>query len=347
MFRSARIKLTFWYLLIIMIISIAFSSVIYRFLTLEVDRFANLQRAKMVRQINGVEFTVPLERNTAGPTLPPIDEDLIAEVKHRFYFAIALINGGIFIIAGALAYFVAGKTLQPIQAMMDEQHRFISDASHELKTPLTSLKTAFEVFLRSNKTTKKEAEELIAESIEEVNKLQRLTESMLQLASAPNGVKKKIFSTIPVSEAISDVIKKLKPLAKQKKISVSYSPQNTIIHGNLESIRELITILLDNGIKYGDEKSTVTITELRQKNLVTLSFINQGMGILPKDLPFIFDRFYRADQARSKTNSDSYGLGLAIAQKIVLDHQGEIKVTSLVNKTTTFRVLLPAAHKTT
>jgi signal transduction histidine kinase len=341
MFRSARIKLTFWYLLIIMIISIAFSSVIYQFLTREVDRFVDMQRSRATRQMgnNQIEFQL----GQTAPPVPYIDDEIVVEVKHRLYFSIAMINGGIFIIAGALAYFVAGKTLQPIQAMMDEQHRFISDASHELKTPLTSLKTAFEVFLRSKKTTKKEAEELISESIEEVNKLQRLTESMLQLASSPNSTQKKVVTTFTVSEVISDVIKKLKPMAKQKKITVSYMPQNSVINGNLESIRELVTILLDNAIKYGDEKSTVTIIEAKQKSLVRLSFINQGMGIHPKDLPFIFDRFYRADQARSKTNNDSYGLGLSIAQKIVDDHGGEIKVSSVVDKTTTFIVVLPSS----
>lgn len=343
MFRSARIKLTFWYLLIIMIISISFSSVIYRFLAREVDRFAEAQRARMMRQLNSprAQDTVIIGPQANDVNLPQLDEELIEEVKQRLYFAIAMINGGIFVIAGGLAYFVAGKTLQPIQEMMDEQHRFISDASHELKTPLTSLKTAFEVYLRSKKKTVSEAEELICESIDEVNKLQKLTESMLTLASTNRKIEAKTFNKINLSESIATVIKKMKPMASKKKIKIKFEGKNISVKAHQESLRELLTILLDNAIKYSDSKSTISITEKVDKNTVIISFSDQGMGIHAKDIPFIFDRFYRADQARTKSSSDSYGLGLSIAKKIIEDHHGSIQVESIPEKGTTFIIKLP------
>jgi len=125
MFKSARIKLTAWYLLIIMFISISFSFVIYRGLMSEVHRFSRMQRSRFF-----------------------VDEDLITEIQRRAIFGLGTINTIIFITSGALGYFLAGKTLSPIQEMVEEQNRFISDASHEFRTPLTALKSSFEVNLR-------------------------------------------------------------------------------------------------------------------------------------------------------------------------------------------------------
>lgn len=344
MFLSARIQLTFWYLLIIMIISIAFSSVIYRFLALEVDRFAQLQQTRMIvrTRTDSQGRAVQLKPGELPDDVPPIDQELIAEVKKRLYFAIAVINGGIFVVAGGLAYFVAGKTLQPIQDMVDEQHRFISDASHELKTPLTSLKTSFEVYLRSTKKTKQEGVQLIEESIDEVNKLQQLTESMLQLANPYNN-KKIQLSSISLSPLIEESVKQLRPLAQSKKIKIKYQKKDEKVKGDRESLKKLIVILIDNAIKYSHQKTQIIVTEQKVKNEIVLKITNTGIGILPKDMPLIFDRFYRADQARSKTHDSSYGLGLSIAQKIVEEHQGSISAKSNPDKETTFTVKLPIA----
>lgn len=132
MFKNARLKLTAWYLLIIMFISIAFSLVIYQGLMNEVHRFSRMQKLR-------IERILP-----PNPTQPFFaDEDLITEIQQRIIFGLGIINIIIFLTSGALGYFLAGKTLRPIQEIMEEQNRFISDASHELRTPLTALKSIF------------------------------------------------------------------------------------------------------------------------------------------------------------------------------------------------------------
>ncbi|TAL64214.1 MAG: hypothetical protein EPN88_11370, partial [Bacteroidetes bacterium] len=167
MFHSARLKLTAWYLLFIMFISLFFTVVIYRVLTGELERFARIQRFRMERHLYTDEY-VPLPSN-----LPPIIElELIEETKKRLMVVLAGINGGILILFGVLGYFLAGRTLRPIQEMVDEQNQFISDASHELRTPLTSLKSSMEVYLRDRHPTMREAKSLMNEGIDEVNKLQ-------------------------------------------------------------------------------------------------------------------------------------------------------------------------------
>src|SRR3990167_11408943 len=182
MFHSARIKLTGWYLLIIMFISLAFSLVIYSMITREINHFEQAQRFRFEKKLRDFDLPVPPGSNIRAMKILIENPELIEEIKERVAMTLVIINGGILLLAGGLSYFLAGKTLKPIKNMMDEQNRFISDASHELKTPLTSLKTAMEVFLRGKEKNVKDSETIIRESIIEVDKLQSLSESLLQLA---------------------------------------------------------------------------------------------------------------------------------------------------------------------
>ncbi|MEK7577840.1 MAG: histidine kinase dimerization/phospho-acceptor domain-containing protein [Patescibacteria group bacterium] len=176
MFTKARSRLTFWYLLIIMMVSIAFSAVIFQFLSHEVERFARAQRFR-------IERGLPDPRLLFERTMPPpvIDPDLVAETKSRIIYMLTIINGVILILSGGLGYILAGRTLSPIQEMLDEQSRFISDASHELKTPITAIKSMMEVELRNKNMTLVEAKEALRGGVSEMNKLQKLTQYLLEL----------------------------------------------------------------------------------------------------------------------------------------------------------------------
>jgi len=329
-FNKTRLKLTAWYLLIIMLISISFSVVIYKGLESEVERFARIHRMRIERQV----LLMP-------PPLSPADLDLIKESKQRIILILAVINGVIFVISGALGYVLAGKTLKPIQEMVDEQNRFISDASHELRTPLTSLKTAMEVNLRDKNLTLLNAKKLISESVNEVDKLQLFSEELLQLSQyqTPNGTIP--FEVISVTEAIKKAVHKMLPVAKQKQIEIKEKVGEYEIKGSAFGITDVFVILLDNAIKYSPRESTITVETRKTGNSVFISVTDEGMGIEAKDLPHIFDRFYRADYARSRTGTGGYGLGLSIAKKIVDAHHGSIHVESKRNTGSVFTVSLP------
>lgn len=339
MFHSARLKLTLWYLTLTMMVSLAFSTAIYRVLSLELERFSQLQRARLERRLQQDQFFV-FRAPTALPVL--IDPDLTQEVRQRMLMVLLAINAGIAVLAGGLGYLLAGKTLHPIQEMVDEQRRFISDASHELKTPLTSLKTAFEVYLRDKKRSRPDADTLVKESIEEVNSLQSLSESLLTLSQYEqmNGTLQ--TSPIALENVVTAALKKVQPLAKQKAVKITHPKTKTVVRGEYYSLLELLVILLDNAVKYSTAKSEVHISISPQAKKVSIAITDQGMGIEKKDLPHLFDRFYRADQARTRNNTSGHGLGLAIARQIVDRHQGNISVKSTVGKGSTFTVILPA-----
>ncbi|MGB3094282.1 MAG: hypothetical protein WBB49_00130, partial [Microgenomates group bacterium] len=139
-FYHARLKLTLWYLLIIMSISLAFSVLIFRAWTVEIERFERAQRFFIERRLQEGSLNVPPPPEDRRLFLfgnQNLNPELIAETKQRMLLILLGANAAILVTTGYLGYFLAGRTLKPIRAMIDEQNRFITDASHELKTPLT------------------------------------------------------------------------------------------------------------------------------------------------------------------------------------------------------------------
>jgi len=334
MFQKARIKLTVWYLLIIMLVSVAFSLVIYLGINGELGRFERLQGLRLQRE---QQLMLPVP---PPPEIRGLDLEAIAAARTRLTIILIFINLGIFVAAGFAGYFLAGRTLRPIKDMLDEQNRFITDASHELRTPLTSLKTSIEVNLRNKNLTINQAKNLIQSNLEDVEYLRVLSDGLLRLAyyQEPNG--NMLFEKVSLKEVVENAVDKVKALALDNKIRINSRIENLKIHGDKKSLTELFVILLDNAIKYGKQNSSVKINTLKEDGKVIISVSDNGIGIDDKDLPHIFDRFYRAEKSRSKENVSGYGLGLSIAKKIVEIHNGLIAVESEKGKGATFTVTL-------
>jgi two-component system, OmpR family, sensor histidine kinase CiaH len=324
MFKEARLKLTAWYLLIIMVISISFSGIIFNMVSMEMERFSRSPRFMIESGQNAVER-----------------DELLGESRNRLVIFLIEINGAILLISGTLGYFLAGKTLSPIQKMLEEQKRFVGDASHELRTPLTALKAMLEVGLRDKNMDIKEARTLITESIEETDKLKKLSDSLLELARENINGQKMLVEKVKVAEIVNEAIKKISIKAKNKKIKFLTSLNGYIVKGNKDKLSELFVILFDNAVKYSPQNSQIKVSAKKGKSQVIIKVSDQGQGIEEKDLPHIFERFYRADSARSHGDEGGYGLGLAIAKKIVDEHSGKILVKSIVGKGSEFKIILP------
>jgi two-component system, OmpR family, sensor histidine kinase CiaH len=327
MFKEARVKLTVWYLAIIMAISLSFSGAIYIGINNELVRLENFQRTRIQVIIRG--FPVPVDV-PLGP-----DNDAINEARFRIISVLGFINLSILILSGLGGYFLAGQTLDPIAEMVDEQKEFVSNASHELRTPLTSLMTEIEVALRDKQITLSEAKSLLASNLEEVKKMNNLSNLLLKLNKVGDEKTQIKFKQVDLKEVALGAISKVTPLVSTSKIKIIKKLKSTTIRGNEESLTELAIILLDNAIKYSEKGKSVEIKTFNS----SLEITDHGIGISNADLPHIFDRFYRADSSRSKEQSNGYGLGLSIAKSIVDLHGAQIKIKSKIGKGSTFTVI--------
>jgi two-component system, OmpR family, sensor histidine kinase CiaH len=345
MFDAARLKLTTWYLLIITVISIFFSVAIYRTLTGELDRVERIQELRLQRGLpERLRYLPFLDPNNPSQPMLILDPDLVAETKHRILFSLIIIDAAILAASTLVGYFLAGRTLDPIKEMVDEQNRFVTDASHELRTPLTSLKSEIEVNLRDKKLTLKDAKKILESNLEEVNNLQNLSDSLIKFTQYPIRTNDLSITKLSAGELLMDVTKKVAPIAKHKHITITNTAKDAIFDGNKTSLTEVFVILLENAVKYSKENSTITLGSEHTENRVRIYIQDEGIGIEDKDIPHVFDRFYRADKSRTKTDIPGYGLGLAIAKQMVEKHFGAIKVKSKVGVGSTFTVELPVQH---
>lgn len=341
MFHSARIKLTLWYLLIIMAISLLFSVVIYQSANTEFRRFENMQhRITKDFERKFMPFPPGQGRGQNFILFTNKDAEEIKEARERFILILGFINLSILVMAGTAGYFLAGRTLKPIQEMMDEQKRFISDSSHEFRTPLTTLRTEMEVALRSKSLNPVKTKQILESNLEEVVSLQTLSNNLLQLAQDGELVSRNLMKSLSIKTLINEAIKKTEKMAKTKHIKIENSVVDLNINGIEDRLIEAFVILLDNSIKYSKSKGRIEINSKKTDGKVKIYVTDYGMGISEKDLPHIFDRFYRSDESR---NESGYGLGLSIAKKIVESHQGSISVKSKLGEKTEFIVFLPKA----
>jgi|SRR5579862_6351496 len=331
MFHSAALKLTLWYLAIIMAISLIFSVSIYHVSGADLDRNLN-------RQVG--YFSGFLGPNQALGYQSLRDRQLSDDLGHLrtnlFLFNLLVLVGG-----GAASYWLARRTLQPIEDALDSQSRFASDASHELRTPLAAIQTENEVALRDKNLTKSQAVGLLKSNLEEVAKLKALAEGLLRLTNGNGAIADP--EPIALKDVVSAAADRYAKTARAKKIRLDSQIGDQTAVGDRDSLVELVSILLDNAIKYSPPGSQVDISSQRHGKSVLLKISDQGAGIKASDLPHIFERFYRTDNSRAKDSPGGYGLGLALAKGITDAHGGHIEVASTVGQGTQFSVFLPAA----
>jgi signal transduction histidine kinase len=222
---------------------------------------------------------------------------------------------------------------------VDEQYRFVSDASHELKTPITAIKTTLEVALRDKELSPKESRETLVTSLEEVDRLQKLAEGLLALTKISGSP---TLSPNNLAKIVTEAVTIVRPLSQHKNIKIVVKVPDLLVQLEPSGMTRAIVAILDNAIKYSQENSVVKVRTKILNKTIQLVIADPGKGIDAKDLPFIFDRFYRADLARTTTG---YGLGLSIARQIVEDQKGTIEVSSKLGKGCTVIITLPYSAK--
>lgn len=338
MFQSATLKLTAWYLVILMAISITFSVVIYQLNYREVSfRLENLQHSIMDGFTAPAPFSSYFESSDKSPGSVLLNES--RKASNQMILSLLYINVVVFVAGGLGAYFLARRTLRPIEEAHEAQSRFTSDASHELRTPLSAMKAELEVNLRDPKLEIGEARELLESNLEEVNKLIDLSQMLLHLSRLDHD--KLEVDTIDLPVILEELLKRYPD--HTKRFDVTTRKKATTL-ANESAISELMGILVDNAIKYSPENSPIYIRVFEQRGSVGFEIKNGGPAIPQETLPKLFERFYRADSSRTNSAKNGYGLGLSIAKKIVDVHHGELTVSSTAQETV-FAFYLPIIKK--
>ena len=223
-------------------------------------------------------------------------------------------------------WFLAGFITRPVEKAWAAQQRFLSDASHELKTPLTVVLSSAELLGEHALPGSREGtyvDNIRAESL----RMRALVEDMLTLSRTESGAPTAPFADVDLSDLAAGTVLRFEPVAYEagRQLCDDIAPGLTV-SGDENALVQLIGILLDNGIKYAPEGSFVRLTLTQQERKAVLTVENGGEPIPPEALPHLFDRFYRADASRS--DHGSFGLGLSIAQAIARSHGGEIRAES-------------------
>ncbi len=325
MFQSATFKLTAGYLAIIVAVSLLFSVVIYTIASREVDSHIGYLQSDSL--LGALQFEAL--RTTE-----------VHKAQANLLNALAITNLIIWLGGGVGSYHLARRMLRPIEEAHDAQSRFTSDASHELRTPLASMKTEIEVALRDPQLSKADMRELLASNLEEVNTLTQLSQTLLQLSQLDH--QNISLETLDLAKVARTSVNRL---GKADKRIVVEGKKSASVTANKASLEELFAILLDNALKYSPAGSPVQVKLWQKKQQIGFSVSNAGPGIAPDVLPYIFDRFFRADSSRTNSGKKGYGLGLSLAKKIVEIHAGSLSVSSAPGHQTTFTVLLPTKQE--
>lgn len=332
MFRSALLKLTGLYLLILMLICLLFSMNLYRISTVEVSTRLRRQADLIASsRFGNLQVDPDLLEIAVLNELENSQRHIIAQLIYA--------NIVILCLGGVGSYLLAKRTLEPIEEAHAAQIRFTADASHELRTPLTAMRAETEVTLREKKLTVAMARKQLESNVEELERLTSLSENLLQLARGNDTSDWK--AKVKLADVFTEAVKQIRYKAEQKKATINLSPTGAVVAGSPSQLNQLFVILLDNAIKYGKDGQTIRVSCKTTPTHASVSVKDEGVGISKKDLPHVFERFYRVDTVRNQTVSPGYGLGLSIAEKIVHSHGGDLEVSSKLDKGSTFTVILP------
>lgn len=249
------------------------------------------------------------------------------ESFRRFLLASILLSGAGFLLVFAVVVYCSGRIVRPFAESYEKQKRFITDAGHEIKTPLTVLQAdadILEMELGSN--------EWLSDMQGQIKHLSALTNDLVSLARMEEGETALHLLEIPVSDVISEAAESFRSLAQAqgKTLAVRVEPMLSMA-ADEKSIRQLIGILLDNALKYSPEGSEITLNFSKQARQLKLTVTNTSSAPLPGENPdILFERFYRVDSSRN-SQTGGHGIGLSIAKAIVTAHGGKIHAATIAD----------------
>jgi signal transduction histidine kinase len=286
-----------------------------------------------------------------GPPAPPgarlvVGQSVAQEQAALRSLLLVLVVGGALglLVSFAGAWFLAGRALVPIELAFRRQQEFVADASHELRTPLTVLRAATDLLNRHRAEPLEANGELFDDVRAEIGRLERLAGELLTLARSDRGELQLAVAEVELGAAAAEAAHRVELLAKEREIELVVRPDegSPTVEADPDRLQQVLLILLDNAIQHTPKGGRVTVAVGRQGRDALVEVEDTGAGIAPEHLPRVFDRFYRADQARARGGT---GLGLAIARTLVEAHGGELTLASAPGEGTRATVRLRAVNQ--
>ncbi|MCL4385517.1 MAG: HAMP domain-containing histidine kinase [Cyanobacteria bacterium] len=267
--------------------------------------------------------------------LATIEQSIINKSIDRLENILLISDSGVIVLAAALGYYLAGKTLKPIKESLERQKRFVADSAHELRTPLAIMKTGIDITLASKKQTLKDYKELNQNLLNEIDNLINLTNNLLFLSNSDTKNQTVNFEKVDLSLICSKQIKFMEKYAINKEVKIiSDIKDKYYVKGDKEKLNRMVANLLKNSIDYNIKGGSVILTIEKADFNIILKITDTGIGINQEDLKHVFERFYKADKSRSISDSGA-GLGLSIVKEIANIHKIPIKIKSDIGKGTT------------
>jgi signal transduction histidine kinase len=232
------------------------------------------------------------------------------------------------------------EMMERLETSFESQKQFIQDASHELRTPIATAQTNIEVIEMTKKVSASDYRRLMKVLKQSLERMTQLSDQLLLLADASQ--ERANWQTVDIKSIISEVATEVSARAKMAGISLEVEPASDemLVKGDSLRLKQAIFNVIDNAIKYNRPGGIVKISTMAEESRIVVQVKDSGIGISPDDQHHIFDRFYRVDKSRARTQGGS-GLGLAIVKKIVDDHGGTISVKSAMGVGSTFSLSLP------
>ena len=250
------------------------------------------------------------------------------------------------VLAAVASAFLAGRAMRPIAEALARQQRFLADASHELRTPVAVLRARADAMLREGGGLQGSVREELRRLSSDADELSRLLGELLDLARLEAGVGSLPLEPVALGDAAEEMVADLAPVATEKGVTLTAKADAAFARAHLGRVRQVLRALLDNAMKHTPRGGHVTVSVTREHQHAVLRVADDGEGIAPEHLPRLFDRFYRADEARTREAGPRVGgagLGLAIAAELIQQMRGTIEVESAPGRGTTFTVRLPRA----
>ena len=276
------------------------------------------------------EYQIQIIRN--------IDSEISSLRQLIFVFIIGILIS--LIITYYLAVYLTKKALIPIETAWNNQAKFIQDASHELRTPISIISSKLERMLKHPNSTISDEVETIADAMSEIRRSKKMISDLLSLTKE-EAITKLNITDVNIKNFIKDICVDYVDIAdiQEKRFEMNFNLKNETIFTDENKLRQLLLIFIDNAFKYTKENDFIAININQKDNVYTEIFIiDSGVGIKQEDIPYIFDRFFRSENVRDK-DIDGSGIGLSIAKMIAINLGAEISVKCENNKTE-FKIII-------